>query len=237
MITPNTKKIYNNLDDVWPKNNSWYKYTHDTIYSYVRKEMSTLQISSPIVLNAGSGGSNYDLNIDMYHLDIASNLICDLPNKIIASVEQIPCDDNFFDVIICVGSVINYCSALEAITEMARVLKPNGKIILEYERSNSAELWGTKEYGKKATYQSYCYLNDIHNLWLYSEKYINELLHHSGLQINKLRRFHSFSAMMNRFMQNEQMAGRYSKYDFCMRPFSYYMAHNCILTLEKISFC
>ena len=235
MLTPNTKEIYTKLEYVWPQNSKWYDYTHNTICAYVHKRISSLQTGNITILNAGSGGSNYGLDVEMYHLDISPNLISKCNHQIVASVEDIPCASNSFDVIICVGSVINYCSALEAITEMARVLRPSGLLILEYERSNSAELWGSKEYGKTATYQSYNYLDETHNLWLYSDKYIKKIVVSSGLQVDEYKRFHSLSAVVNRITKDEDFAGKFATLDCFFRPFSYLMADNCILSLYKTS--
>ncbi len=58
-----------------------------------------------------------------------------------------PFNNLFFDNILCVGSVLNYCDALTALSELSRVLKPNGNLILEYESS-----WGF-EYLHKSCYK------------------------------------------------------------------------------------
>lgn len=130
METENTEKIYSSLNNVWPQNNSWYSHLHKMIIRYVENNLNRILHTNSKYLNAGSGGSTYNLPGICYHIDIAANLIKDLPNAYVASIEKIPFEDNFFDSIICVGSVINYCSALESISEFSRVLKKEEYLFL-----------------------------------------------------------------------------------------------------------
>lgn len=83
-------------------------------------------------------------------------------NYIIGSVEPIPLPDNSVDGIICAGSVVNYVDIQKAISEFSRVLKPHGFLIMEYERSNSAEFLFSKNYAKIVFLQKYKYNNQIH---------------------------------------------------------------------------
>lgn len=55
---------------------------------------------------------------------------------------DLPFAENSIDNILCVGSVLNYCDAIAAISEFNRVLKYNGHLILEYESS-----WGFEYIG------------------------------------------------------------------------------------------
>lgn len=172
MKQEDTYEIYNSMEKVWPDTSHWYDYTHKNIITFVETMLEPRLKDSSKYLNAGSGGSTYNLKGICYHLDIAENLIKDFPNHYVSSVEKMPFNDETFDAIICVGSVLNYCSALESIHELTRVLKPDGFLVLEFERSNTAELWLSHEYGKASTLQNYEYLGHIHSLWLYSEKYV-----------------------------------------------------------------
>lgn len=233
MENQNAKEIYSSMDNVWPDNNQWYDYTHRTIIEFIENNLSHKLHTQNIYLNAGSGGSVYNLAGKCYHVDIAENLIHSLPNHYVASIENLPFEDSMFDATICVGSVINYCSALESIAELARTLKTGGYLIIEFERSNTAELWFNKEYGKQITMQKYEYLNHIHTLWLYREQYMRRLLKENGLNVIKYKRFHSLSALVNKITQKEDLSGMYSKYDDILSPFSRYMAHNIIMLCIK----
>lgn len=234
MQTQGTKEIYSALDKVWPDNNIWYSYLHNTIIDFVQSNLKNLLSSESVYLNAGSGGSTYNLHGTCYHVDIAANLIADLPHSYVASVEALPFENAFFDTIICVGSVLNYCSALESISEFARTLKKGGFLVLEFERSQSAELWFSKDFCKYATLQQYSYLGDMHNLWLYSESYIIKLLKEANFNIINKKRIHSLSAIINKFTQNENYAGQFGHYDKFFSAFSYLSAHNIIMLCEKM---
>lgn len=120
-----TRLLYDQIDQIWPDNNKWYDYTHRRIIQFITDNQDIFNTNSKI-LNAGSGGSIYkDLTGVFYHVDISDKFIKNLPNSYVASVERMPFDSAFFDASICVGSVINYCNALSAISEIYRVLKHN----------------------------------------------------------------------------------------------------------------
>jgi len=227
-------EIYSSLEKVWPDASSWYDFTHKRIVRFVEDTLSSRLNNTSIYLNAGSGGSEYNLPGTCYHLDIAENLINKFSIYYVSSIEKMPFEDKLFDCIICVGSVINYCSALESIQELSRVLKTGGFLVLEFERSNTAELWLNKEYGKKATLQNYEYLNHTHSLWLYAEKYIKELLRENGLSVIKQEHFHNLSAVVNRITKNEELAGKFGRFDFLFLPVSHLMSHNMILLCRKV---
>ena len=234
METQKTKEIYSSMKKVWPDNNIWYSYLQTQIVKYIELNLAPALSENDIYLNAGSGGSTYNLPGTCYHVDIASNLIQNIPNSFIASIEKMPFSSSVFDAIICVGSVINYCSALESLAEFSRTIKKGGILILEFERSQSAELWLTKDFGKNATLQQYDYLGNIHTLWLYSESYISNLLVQNYFKIINKSRIHSMSAILNKITHNEHYAGKFGRFDNLMRPISYITAHNVIMICQKI---
>lgn len=232
--TERTREIYSSMNEVWPHNNAWYTYLHNKIVNYVEKMLSPYMSENSVFLNAGSGGSIYNLKGTCYHVDIVANLIQNLSNAYVASVEKLPFKNDTFDSIICVGSVINYCSAFESIMEFSRTIRKNGILIIEFERSQSAELWFSKDFNKQATLQHYNYLNNIHTLWLYSENYVCKVLKEAGFKILNKKRLHTLSAIINRYTHNEIFAGEFGKYDFFLSPLSYLAAHNIIITCKKL---
>lgn len=233
MQEESTEEIYKSVNSVWPQNNRWYDYTHRKIIQFILASLKNRLNKYSVYLNAGSGGSTYDLPGICYHADIAENLICHFPNYVVASIENLPFPTSHFDAIICVGSVLNYCDAAQSIRELARILKPGGYLILEFERSTTGELWGTKEYGKGGTFQKYEYMGHIHTLCLYSERLIVELLQGYRLRIIKRQRFHCLSALINRLTKQEEASGRFGRFDIILSPVSYFMAHNTIMLCKK----
>ena len=234
METQGTKEIYSSMDKVWPDNNNWYTYLHNSIIQYIQNNLESVLSEKDIYLNAGSGGSTYNLAGTCYHVDIAANLIRNLPHSFTASIEDLPFKNETFDAIICVGSVINYCSALESISEFSRTIKKGGVLILEYERSQSAELWFSRNFGNSATLQHYNYLGNVHTLWLYSESYISDILKQYHFKIIDKKRIHSLSAVINKITKNEKFAGKFGRFDFWFSPVSYITAHNIIVMCQKI---
>lgn len=188
------------------------------------------------MLNAGSGGSIYNgISGKFFHVDISDKFIKELPNSYVASIENLPFNTNFFDTAICVGSVINYCNALTALSEIYRVLKHDSYLILEYERSSTGELIFQKDYNKSITLQVYQYNNqDNHKIWLYSDKYINSILKNIGFKLVDNRYYHVFSSLYNHFADDENKSGKIAKLDKIAATFvKKYLAHNRIMTCYK----
>lgn len=228
------KELYNSPEAVWPVDDLWHIKTFETINKTVHRWLNDLNISPEYkLLNAGAGTSRYNINCIKYDCDINEALIADSDNPITASIENIPFRDGFFDVCICVGSVINYCDAATSIIELSRVLSENGFFILEFESSDSAEFLFTSKYHKSVISKVYSYNNSDHNLWLYSEKYIYNLLKEAGLSIIEFNRFHTASSLNYRFFHNQDKAAKYIKHDKIFMPISRFLAHNRILLCQK----
>ena len=166
-------------------------------------------------------------------MDIIEEYINLFENYLVSSVEKIPLQDCSVDCVICVGSVINYVDIQKAMSEFSRILKPNGILILEYERSNSAEFLFTKNYAKTVFMQTYQYNNQTHYLWMYDEKFVLQLAEFYKFCCKKKYRFHSISSLLFRLGLSEKKAAKYSKFDNWSQPFSYFFAHNEILIFEK----
>ena len=78
-------------------------------------------------------------------MDIIEEYISKFDNYIVRFIEKIPLNDNTIDIIICVGSILNYVDSFKAIKEFNRVLTLNG-LLLEFEHSNSAGFLFTRNY-------------------------------------------------------------------------------------------
>jgi ubiquinone/menaquinone biosynthesis C-methylase UbiE len=187
------------------------------------------------ILNAGSGGNNYGLPYKMHHVDIAENKISKFENHTVGSIESMPFPNETFTDIICVGSVLNYCDAVTAITELARVLKIDGRLILEFESSNGYGYILNKCYNQSATVVTVEYRNEPHVQWLYSYKYINSIVKAVGLQNIKSYGYHYISGICLSLGISESKSANYANFDFIARiiPVIKQHAHNYILTGYK----
>jgi len=141
-----------------------------------------------------------------------------------------------FDYIICVGSVINYCDAIASISEMSRVSKTKGKLILEFENSYSFEYFARTEYGSSAEIVTTKYFEQLHNLWVYSLDYIQGILMEYSFVIRNYSAFHILSSLLLNRNYDENTAAKLAKLDciFQYIPFFKKRANSIILLCEKL---
>ena len=231
-ITQAAKKNYSQSSP-WPENDTWHQYTFTKEKETIEHWLSTFTTENLHILNAGSGGTCYKTKGKLIHLDIIEDYIRQYDGYIVGSVEKIDLPDLSVDGVICVGSVLNYADAQQSISEFTRILKYGGFLILEFERSNSAEFLGTEYHGKYIFSKTYCYNEQSHPLWLYSEKHIRTIMKHYGYSVKKCERIHIISSLLNRFGVHEENAAKFAKFDHLFKFLSYPLAHNTILFCVK----
>jgi SAM-dependent methyltransferase len=226
------KEYYDNADEIWPKWDLWYTKTNQSIISFLLK---TKWANDSYVLNAGSGGSTYGLPYNFHHVDISSNHMDGLNNFTKANIEQLPFKSNLFDNCICVGSVLNYCDALQGISELSRVVKPKGEIIIEFDNSWGYRHKGTDFYGIAAGVATFDFRNMDYTQWVYTEKYIESLCAQFGLKVIKKKRFHIINSLVLNKKKDENIASRYFWLDCLTKglPFFSKHANNIIFRLIK----
>ena len=228
------RKHYNEIENIWDENDIWHTFTHKQINKAINSLLLPLIHKNQIILNAGSANTFYDFeDCYIYDCDIAESKLEKSKHPIVASIQNIPLNDHCIDIVICVGSVINYCDASKVISEFSRVMKPNSYLLLEFERSNSGEFLISSNYGKDVFSNYYTYNNQSHKLWMYSEKYISNLLTVYGFEIVKKRRFHILSSVISRF-KDENYSAKFAKLDNFFKPVSYLLAHNVVFLIKKL---
>jgi ubiquinone/menaquinone biosynthesis C-methylase UbiE len=208
------RTLYETIKNVWPDDDMWHQYSKKQIYKYINRMKYG---EDRYLLNAGSGGNDYGLNCRMVHVDIAENKINNFKEYKVASIEAMPFDSHTFTDVICVGSVINYCDALTAIHELSRVLKPNGSLILEFESSWGYEHRKNEAYKRDAEIVRLLYFGEYYPQWIFSPKYICNILHLAGFEIYDEFRFHFLSGISYSKYQDENRAARYAKFDWLCR--------------------
>ena len=229
----NTAKENYKKSEPWP-DDIWHSYTYKILHKHIQDYIDELQFkNTQVVLNAGCGKTTYKTCATIIHMDIIEEYVNLFENYLVGSIEKIPLQDCSVDCVICVGSVINYVDIQKAMSEFSRILKPNGILILEFERSNSAEFLFTKKYAKTLFMQTYQYNNQTHYLWMYDENFVLQLAEFYKFSCKKKYRFHSLSSLFYRFGLSEKKAAKYSKFDDWLQPFSYFFAHNEIFIFEK----
>lgn len=230
-----TKAIENyNNNTPWPIDDPWHKVTYKKLYTYVNNWILNNSKAKDIILNAGSGNTEYTTESSIIYLDIIEDYIKKYENHIVSSIDNIPLEELSVDIIICVGSILNYADVQKSISEFSRILKTNSTLIIEFERSNSAEFLFTKNYSKTIFSKEYSYNKQTHYLWLYNEYFIRKLLNYYGFEIKKTYRYHSISSLLNRIGITEKIASKFAILDSLIAPFSYFIAHNVIITAIKV---
>lgn len=230
----NTAKENYKKSEPWPDDDIWHSYTYKILHKHIQDYIDELQFkNTQVVLNAGCGKTTYKTCATIIHMDIIEEYVNLFENYLVGSIEKIPLQDCSVDCVICVGSVINYVDIQKAMSEFSRILKPNGILILEFERSNSAEFLFTKKYANTLFMQTYQYNNQTHYLWMYDENFVLQLAEFYKFSCKKKYRFHSLSSLFYRFGLSEKKAAKYSKFDVWLQPFSYFFAHNEIFIFEK----
>lgn len=228
---------YNRIQEIWDRNDSWHWKTYQFITKFIAIHTALWYEKKYNILNAGSAGNAYGLPEDyMIHIDIAKEKIKNSPNSIVGSIENIPIPSKTFDAILCVGSVINYCDPIASIQEFSRLLKTEGKLILEFENSNTLELFGTKNYNKNAILINTFYKGK-ETIWLYSERFILEVLKENNFIILAKQHFHILSPLIYRLTKNINIAAQFIRLDnfFKKIPFFKNVSSNMILLAEKKS--
>ena len=232
----NTAKSNYQTSAPWPKADVWHSWTHTIINDYVQNTLTSLDLSiDQKILNAGCGLTTYESSGTMIYMDIIDEYISGFDNGLVASIESIPLDNSSIDVVICVGSVVNYADIQKAFSEFSRILVPGGCLILEYERSNSAEFIFEKNYANTVFLKKYHYNGQVHNLFMYNEKFVLSLSDYYGLSVVKKYRFHVISSLLYRLGVSENKVAKFSSLDKFTQPISYPFAHNEIIVYRKRS--
>lgn len=228
---------YNSMETIWNRTDRWHLWTESRIGNFISNVFSkNKEFHNFKILNAGSGGNSYGINENnILHIDIAGSKISHLKNSLISDLHQIPLTDKEFDMILCVGSVINYCDPIVVISEFNRLIKPNGYLLLEFENSRTFELLGKPGFNKKAALVKTFFNNESELIWFFSESYIKQIVNLNGYKIVRLKRFHIISPLIYRVFKFENVAARFAWLDslFSFLPFIRKFSSNTILLLRK----
>lgn len=225
------EKFYLKMAEVWPSGNFWYNHVKRKIKCFINK-----QIVDGYVLNAGSGGNTYGLTNKMCHVDIVKKYISNYDDFVVANVENLPFQNSIFDFAICVGDVINYCDAEKAINELHRVIKKQGKLIVEFENTCAYEYIKQNFYCVDKVITNLEYMGEITNQYLYSYKYITELLEMNGFEIRKRLSVHIISGLISNWISNDNMACVFAVLDFIFDKLNNFRKHgsNILFLCEKV---
>jgi SAM-dependent methyltransferase len=221
----------------YDRSDPWHRFTAETIRREVSRIWGGLNLTpEAVVLNIGAG--NNDLGVcppSAIHLDISEAGLAAFERRIVASVEAIPIEDESVDIAICVGSVINYCDAAAAISEIARVIKPDGRLLIEFESSRSGEFAFQACFGRAAAVAETFYGDDPETVWVYTLDYVRSLLSARGLALTASTPIHIASPWMLLANLDVKRAASLGRFDRVLRhvPYLSRWASNFLLVCRK----
>ena len=234
IVRRSADQMYSEGQAIWPDSDHWHQHARTEIDKFITTNGRGLLSDAVCILDAGCGRDLYEwmpkhtICIDRYYEQVRHKACA-----VAGDIESLPFADAKFDLTICIGSVLNYVSALEAINELARVTRSGGRLVLQFETSSSFEQLG------KASWRAPTYLNKtinsgrVDHIWIYSPKYVTNALKSAGFRIINAQQFHIMSALLARFGFNHQVASRAARFD---RIFWWLgaLADNIIVLAEKI---
>jgi SAM-dependent methyltransferase len=232
------RKFFQEQYSIVQSDDAWHAYSRKIIDSTTKDWFHRLgQKCGPRLLNAGSGGRSYGISELMTHLDLFESRLARTQHRLIGNISRIPAENDSFDVVICVGSVINYADPLSAVREFSRVLRSGGLLIIEYERSASFEHF-CRNGGSQACIRVKTFYGSVPtSLWVYGDEFIDGLLAASGFSRIEELRFHALSSVVLSATNSSKIASWFTPRD---RYFAQHwplklFASNRILAVEKIA--
>jgi len=195
-VRQSAEALYGRGQQIWYSDDPWNVHKRREIDAFGRAAMLEIGDRAARVLDVGSGNQPYDwLPETTIHLDRFEAQLSAALNGVAADAESLPFNSNFFDLVVCVGAVLNYVSAAETLAEIARVLAPSGLLLLHFESSASAEHLGAKRWNAPVARLDTINSGRPDSIWIYSPRYVQHLLARHGLTIRKTHRFHMMSAL------------------------------------------
>lgn len=146
------------------------------------------------IANIGSGGESYGLYGDrQFHVDL---LIGRLPKRrsIAADIRLLPIVTATVDVVLCVGSVINHVDAAHAIAEIARIMRPGGRLVLEFDSTDGLNHTFSQAAASDSASVKTFYNQRTLTITEYSRRHIEQLMRAGGIEVDHLSSFHILSA-------------------------------------------
>ncbi len=147
------------------------------------------------LINVGSGGETYGLGpIGHLHLDL---LFDRLPPRtsIVGDAEKMPVASNSVDTIICVGSVINHVVPERLLKELARILRPSGRLFIEFDSTDGLHhAFSSTSHSDEAAVLTF-YNSRTLVISEYSYRYVERILICEGFRIEMVESFHILSSL------------------------------------------
>jgi SAM-dependent methyltransferase len=228
-----TKRLYGDGQRIWDPEDRWNAYKRSVISEFSDRHASRLIAEAKIILDAGCGSESYPwlperaICLDRYFGQARTR-----SNAIVGDLGSLPFNDSSIDFLVCIASVLNYVSAVEAISEISRVLRPGGYLLLHFETSTSFEHILHSRWGSPVVRTDTMNSGRPDTLWIYRPSYIATILAATKLSINKIQEFHIASALALRLGLSQQLSARFAMLDPLLQLFSMF-ADDVIILAER----
>lgn len=181
-----------------------------------------------LVANLGSGGVDYGvLSYTHLHLDLAPQQLRNVRFRIVGDVEHLPLRSASVDLVLCVGEVLNFSSPDRVIEEIARVARPRGLVVLEFESNRSLEFIGSRFARKDATEIKTFYNAREVSLQVFDPEFIALLVRNAGLAALRTSGFHILSALVYRITGLANASAIFAGLDLLLSRLPFFRTRAC----------
>jgi len=213
----------------------WHRHSTRFLQKLIRRALRNSALS--LKLEAGCGRIHYldsEANRPVFLDRTFSALQHNRARSVQGDVQSLPFRTEAFDVVTCVGSVLNLVDIRIAVNELARVTKPGGLLILEYERSRSWAYLSSDTFNENTAICHSHYLDVEHNLTLYSDEYVESVLQDENMRVRQRREFHVLTSAVLRLTDSYVIAAAFRVFDSIPLPSGLRnLAANAVIICEK----
>lgn len=232
-VRRSAEQLYGEGQPIWDPNDHWNARKVREIDRFCARHLPGLVRRNARVLNAGSGSHTYPwMPTEAVFVDKFAAQIRGRQNAVVADIERLPFEDGTFDLVICVGSVLNYASAIEALTELARVMAAGARLVLHFETSSSLEHLFTARWRAPVALLRTINSGRPDTIWVYSQAFVRRNLRRLGLEIERQHAFHICSSALLRLGLPQRIAAYAQMLDGIVRPLPS-LADDIILIARK----
>jgi MPBQ/MSBQ methyltransferase len=151
-VSSEVARLFDAMANSYEELEPWYEHLYATLHAILREVLAPPARAGRRALDAGCGTGFQtailaDLGYDAYGADISAGLLAVATRHVPAArftlgdVDDLPYADATFDAVTCCGSTLSFVPAPgRAIAEMARVLRPGGRLLLDCEHKWSLDL-------------------------------------------------------------------------------------------------
>jgi SAM-dependent methyltransferase len=151
-MSTRVRRLFDAMAPAYEELEPWYEHLYAVVHAILRRAIGPTPGAGARALDAGCGTGFQARVLDelgwrAHGLDLSGGLLAvardRLPGAAFAqgALEALPYADASFEAVVCCGSTLSFVDApARALGEMARVLRPGGRLLLECEHRPSLDL-------------------------------------------------------------------------------------------------